>query len=139
MESTSESRDQPVLETIVRAYDESGPGVSLEQIEAATGLPQEDVQRALRALMHEDPPFFTTSPLRASGHIMMIRQMTGRARRTVGSWPTPEGLDDRIIAALQDAADAADTPEEQKRPRKAADAIGGIGKGVVTHMLANGV
>ena len=117
--------------------------MSVQQIEAATGLSQDDVQRALRALMHEDPPFFTTGPVRASGHITMIGQVTGHARRTVGSWPTPEGLADRIVAALQDAADAADNPEEQTRLRKAADAIGGIGKGVVTgvltHVLTNGV
>src|SRR4051812_43839530 len=62
MESTWETRELPVLEAIVRLYDETGTLMSPHMIGATAGLSEDEVQKALRALRHNDPPFVTKMP-----------------------------------------------------------------------------
>jgi hypothetical protein len=141
VKSTWEARELPVLEAIVRGCDDA-TSVTTRQLEAATGLTHDEVQRAVRALLGESPPLFETGPMRGGTYDRLAR-VTGHARRTVGAWPTPENLADRIVAALNDAAESADDPAEKSRLKKAADAVGGVGKGVVTgvltHVLTQGI
>ncbi|WP_020387712.1 hypothetical protein [Kribbella catacumbae] len=70
------------------------------------------------------------------GHIMIVGAPTGHARRVVGAWPTPESLADRIIAALNDAAD--NEPDEAKKGklRRAAEAVAGVGRDILTDVTA---
>ncbi|WP_433022360.1 hypothetical protein [Kribbella sp. CA-294648] len=105
---------QPVLEAIVRLYDETGSAMRAAAVGAAAGLSDDDdLQRALRALEHNDPPFVTKMTGSFGGGIILIGAPTGHARRVVGAWPTPDALADRIIAALNDAAD--NEPDEEKK------------------------
>jgi hypothetical protein len=53
----------------------------------------------------------------------------------VGAWPTPEGLADRILAALADTAENGPSEEERGKARKVLDAAGGVGKSVLTNVL----
>lgn len=137
MDSTWETRDLPVLRAVVQIEDETGQPVEALQIGEATGLDDGAVQRALGALGREEPPFFDLiddSSL-AGTHYFGAAGCTGHARRTVGSWPTPDNLADRIVAGLQDAADHAPTEEERGRARKLLDGATGVGKGVLTGVL----
>ena len=81
--------------------DEIGKYVGVAQLEAATGLGDRPVKRALAALGRENPPFL--EPIDASSlagtYYMGAVNNTGHARRTVGAWPTPENLTDRSITA----------------------------------------
>jgi hypothetical protein len=110
---------------------------SLRRSGERTGLDEATVQQALWALADEDPPFFSYHDLTTYGGraIGFIHRPTGHARRTVGTWPTPEGLADRIIAALEDTAANAPTEEERSRAQKLLDAAKGVGKGVLTGVL----
>ncbi|WP_418058470.1 hypothetical protein [Pimelobacter simplex] len=140
MESTWESRDLPVLAAVVEICDEDEWGMAEpEQIAERTGLPSEDVEKALWKLAGEQPPFFGFSNDSTFGgrDIGTITRPTGHAQRTVGAWPTPESLIERIVAELHEAAERADTPEEKSRLKKAADAVGGVGKGVMTGVLTH--
>jgi hypothetical protein len=137
MDSTWESRDLPVLRVIVAMEDETRRHVTAEQIQQATGLDGDDVQRALGALGREQPPFFEIMDVSSmSGAFYMgAVNSTGHARRTVGSWPTPDNMADRIVAGLQEVAANAPSEEERSRARKVLDGVGGVGKGVLTGVL----
>ena len=138
MDSTWESRDLPVLAAIVALYDESGAAVRAEQIVEATGLTEVDVQRALFALADEQPLFFSTidgSSL-AGRAVLAVTQPTGQARRAVGAWPTAETLADRIVAALNAAADDEPDPVKKGKLRSAAAAGGGVARDVFVEVLS---
>jgi hypothetical protein len=88
-------------------------------------------------LAAEEPAFFSYSDLTTYGGRQMgsITDPTGHARRTVGTWPTPDGLADRIITALEETAANAPSEEERSRAQKMLDGAKGVGKGVLTGVL----
>ena len=143
LQSTWETRELPVLEAIVRLYDETGRVSRFKDVVEASGLIEEEVEKALRALDHETPPLTTKTQKAFGGAVISVGAPTGAARRAVGAWPTPENLADRIVAALQDAADQAQDPDEKTRLKKGAEAVGGVGKsvltGVLTHVITQGM
>lgn len=120
----------------MRLYDETGGLMGSTAIGAAAGLSEEDTQRALRALQHNSPSFVTDMREAADGDILLVDAPTGHARRVAGAWPTPESLTDRIIAALNDAAD--NEPDEAKKGklRRAAEAVAGVGRDILTDVTA---
>jgi hypothetical protein len=137
MESTWETRDLPVLEAIVRTYDETGESPSPPAIAETCGLSGDEVQRALRALDYNEPSFVTKMYVAGGGAgVVAIGAPTGHARRTVGAWPTPDNLADRIIVALNEAAD--NEPDEGKKGklRRAAEAVAGVGRDILTDVTA---
>jgi hypothetical protein len=136
MESTWEIRDMPVLENIVRVHDETGNTPDPSEICTALGFDDEEVQRALRALAQEEPPLITKFHKVLSGRILGVGAPTGYARRMVGAWPTPDGLADRIIAALNEAAD--NEPDEVKKGklRRGAEAVAGVGRDVLVDVTS---
>ena len=136
----------PVLAAVVQICDENSWGEARpDAIAERTGLPLEDVVKALWKLSGERPPFFDLAEASDVGgrEIMSVSNPSGHAQRTVGAWPTPESVVDRMITALQDAAENADTPEERSRLQRASEAVGGVGRGVltgvITHVLTQGV
>jgi hypothetical protein len=137
MESTWESRDLPVLEAIVRLSDEGNYPVEAQELTKRTGFDYETVQQALWALAYEQPPFFDPIDTSSFGGRDMagVREVSGHARRTVSAWPTPEVLADRIITALNEAAN--NEPDEAKKGmlRRGAETVGGVGKDVLTGVL----
>jgi hypothetical protein len=137
MESTWEQRDLPVLKAIVELTEEGLPHVARADVTERTGLDDDVVRAAYFALYGEQPPFCKFSDLStlAGSDIDWARDPTGHARRTAGGWPTSESLADRIVAAFDDAARQTHDPEERARLIRAAEAVGGIGKGVVTGVL----
>jgi hypothetical protein len=114
--STWEDRDLPVLSAIVE-LSETGDGgtILVDDLASATGLDEAVVQKALQALADEYPPFFdyTDGSSMEGREILAVGSPTGHARRTVGAWPTPESLADRLVAALAQAADK--EPDAEKR------------------------
>jgi len=117
--------------------DETNAYVSADALAIATGLDEAQVQRAIGALAREEPPFFEVIDATTGGgtYYMGAVNSTGHARRTVGAWPTPESLTDRIVAALSDVAGNAPTEEERSRAKKTLDVVGGVGKSVLTSVL----
>jgi hypothetical protein len=137
MESTWETRDLLVLEAIVRLYDETGSAMRVAAVGAVAGVSDEDdLQRALRALEHNDPPFVTKMTGSFGVGIILVGAPTGHARRVVGAWPTPDALADRIIAALCNAADNELDEAQKGKLRRAAEAVAGVGRDILTDVTA---
>jgi len=126
---TWETRDLPVLRAIIEASDEGTWQIGVDEIMSRTCFDGETVQRALMALAGEQPPFFTYTDgsTMVGSFIVGVSNPTGHARRTVGTWPTAETWADRLIKALNEAADAEPDPERKGKLRRAAEAVGSLG------------
>lgn len=133
MAETWQSRDLPVLQAAVELWDENGRPPRATMVEAKTGFDFDTVQRALHALDTE--PYFEKS-LSGSGQIIAVGKPTSAALRVAGQWPTPEVQLDRLIDALQHAADDDSRPEEERgRFKQAALWLGGAASQVAINAL----
>lgn len=93
-----------------------------------------------RGFLHLDmatnPPFIEVGRPYANGFYHLVGGVTGHARRTVGAWPTPESLTDRLAAAFVEAAEAETEPTKKGKLRSAAEFFGGVGKDVSSEVIA---
>lgn len=120
------TRDLPILRAIVQLVEERDL-TRAEEIAERTGFDRETVNLGVRALRSEDPPFFTASASMGGG-FGSIHNVTGHARRTVGQWPSAEGLADRITEALAVAAERTDDEEQKGLLRRTARYFGSAGR-----------
>jgi hypothetical protein len=136
VESTWENRDLPVLDAIVRYFDEedSAQIPDAKTFANITGMDPGQVGRAVRAL---SPRFIKTGPAMGDLTNVPIMGITDGARQVVGQWPVPEAVADRIVAALLEAAER--EPDERKRTklRAAADTLGSFGRDLLVNVAAN--
>jgi hypothetical protein len=131
-------RDLPVLKAIVELDDEGAYLFGPRELMKHTGLPYGTIRQALIALAGEQPPFFdyTDGSDDESREIAAIKNISGHARRTVGTWPTPESLAEQIIAGLNAAAEQAPDEEQRSRLQRAAASIAGVGRDVTVNVIA---
>jgi hypothetical protein len=124
-EDTWNARDLPVLRAVVEIYDDSGTYLTrATAVERHTGLDHDTVQRALRRL-NSEPSLFEKVVDSSGGQIIMVGPPTADALRVAGAWPSPEQLLQRLINALETAADDdARGPEERSKFRQAASYLG---------------
>jgi hypothetical protein len=139
VEETWDSRDVPVLDAVVRYFDEHPQGVMLscQEVAGLAGRDPTDVYRALKGL---EPTYVRL--VEGLGHGPMgssVRGVTDAARRAVGQWPSPEVWADRIVGALLEAADRELDEARQSRLRAAADALAGFGRDVLVGVLSGGI
>lgn len=114
-EDTWVTRDLPVLRAVVQLYEDdenSEYWIDVFDIVQKTGLAEEVVQRALRALK-SSPSYFDDVSEHQRG-IDAVGPPTAAARRAVGAWPSPENVVERIVAALEQAAEDDARPDEQR-------------------------
>ena len=118
-------RDLPLLREAVRRIDAGEEWPGMQAIATSCGIDFGQAEVAFEAL--EEDGYLVISG-RASGSLNgYISQVTGKARREVGAWPTAEGVVDQLVAALAAAADAETEPEKKSRLREAADTLGSTG------------
>ena len=120
-------------------YESTGSPMGREAIESATGFEAGKVQAALRALDSEDPPFVSRFERVLTGDIIFIGAPTGHARRAVGAWPTPESLADRLVSALDEAAEREPDPERKGWLRKSAAYLGSAGRDLAVEIGATAI
>jgi hypothetical protein len=136
VESTWESRDLPVLNAIVRYFEEEFDGVypSAQTFADRLGMDPQQVAKAVTALA---PTYLVIAPSLGGPESLSIDDVTDAARRAVGQWPSPDSVVERIARALLDAADR--EPDEQKRSRlrTLGEGLLGFGKDVAANAVAN--
>ena len=86
-------------------------------IRSEVRLDVSQMRAGLKALEDAWPPYITITWLKGAfddveGHVTGVSE---RARRELGTWPSPETMFDRLAAALVQAADA--EPEVASGPR----------------------
>jgi hypothetical protein len=112
------TRDLPVLQAIVEIYDSTGRNARPGEIATRTGLDQETVQRAIRALYTE--PYMQEGTQAFGGQHLIVGTPTGDALGVAGQWPSPENLLERLVTGLEGAAEDEDRPEEERSKLKQA-------------------
>lgn len=138
--STWSWREEPVLRTVVRLYDETLSPIAIGEVEAELpDLSHDDIQRGAHALATAG--YFDT--MGAHGlRVLRIGAVSERARRESGQWPAAEATD-RLLDALREAAESGTTEEVRSRARRAFDALSGAGRdiavGVTTAVLTGQV
>lgn len=136
-------RDEPVLRAIIELSDEGAHLIRPEQLTERTGLDPDTVQLALRAIVDDDPPLVTgATDSRDWGggrQISVVHSPTGRARRLIGTWPTPEKLAEQIIAELDRAAELEDRDDERGRLKRMAAWMDGAGRDIFLNVVATAV
>jgi hypothetical protein len=138
MESTWDTRDLPVLDAIVRYFDEhDGPEIpDVGTFAKLTGLDPGQVARAVRAL---SPRFIKTAATMGGLMHVAIMGVTDEARQAVGQWPSPEVWVDRLVKALRVAAERESDPEKKSRLRAMAEGLGGFARDVAVGVLSGGI
>lgn len=111
-DDTWTDRDLPVLRAAVEIYDQTGRRAKARELARACGFDPDTVQRALRALYRQ--PYFDEGLRDFDGNTHIVGPPTGDALRVAGQWPSPENQLERLIAALQSAADDDSRPEEER-------------------------
>lgn len=109
-------RELPVLQAAVAAMDDGTGLAMLGDLEAATGMPFEDVRRAVIALHRGG--VIVAGPMTESAagtQVHFVNDLTREAYELAGAWPTPENLATRIVEALEQIAE--DTNDEDERTR----------------------
>jgi hypothetical protein len=137
MEETWSKRDLPVLDAIVRMRDAKplDPGPSYGDLAQETGLPLDEITRAVASL---EGSFVEVSKVMAGGFTgnWRITQLSPSARQAVGQWPTAEAYADRLMEVLREEEGRASTPERRSKIRAVLDALGGIGHDVLVDVSA---
>lgn len=136
MSDTWVNRDLPVLTALVQLVDETGHAVKATKLEQVTGFDGPTVQRALRALNTEEPAYFTAATVAMGNHVMIVGGVTGKARRAVGAWPTPENVTSALLDRLELLANDEGVSEDNRsRARRIRDALADGGGAVLTGVL----
>lgn len=137
MEETWTRRDLPVLSAVVEAFDAdplpTPPRVP--EIAEVTGLPVDEVVRALNAL---DDVYLSFRTLMSGGDptLWYVERVFPAARSVVGQWPSPDTLVPSLTAALEQVAEQTADEDTRGRLRRAADALGGLAKEVAVEVVA---
>jgi hypothetical protein len=133
VENTWTSRDLPVLDAIVRYFDEHDDAIpEVTDLAAITGLDEEPVYRACRALNGA----YIDLQLSGDAGSSFVRAVYPAARGVVGQWPSADQWVTQLVTALNQAADAEPSEEKQSKLRQAAQVIGGVGKEIVVQVIA---
>lgn len=67
---------------------------------------------------------------------LLVRGVTERARRAVGTWPEAQRLADRLLATLGQAADAEPGGERRTALKRTLAFLGGAGRDVLVQTAA---
>lgn len=134
MEETWADRDLPVLNAAA-ALLEGSYMVTVSDIAERTGLEQPDVARALEAL-HPSHVDFRRTETGGDPTFWYVLKITPEGRRAAGQWPTAEGLIDRLVKALREAASGEQDPQRQQQLNQAADLLAGDVRDVAVQAAA---
>jgi predicted transcriptional regulator len=102
LEDTWRERDLPVLSAAVELMERSYM-VTVSDIAERTGLDQAAVAASLDAL-HPTHLDFRKTETGGDPTFWYVLKVTPEGRRTVGQWPTAEGLVDQLVQAFRSAA-----------------------------------
>ena len=94
LDETWTSRELPVLEYLVQRFEDPDvPDIQATEIVKSLDLPPAEVARSLRKLSEASPPYVEVIPPAAEVRDPdMVFNVTERARRAVGQWPTAESV-----------------------------------------------
>jgi hypothetical protein len=137
VDDTWARRDLPVLDAIVSVFDKPDRyQMRMPELVGLCRLPEGEVQAALRVLANATPPYISGTEVSGLTYPVIITDVTERARRAVGQWPTPESLVNQVVNGLSEAAAHEPEPGKKWALREAASVLGDTAKDVATEIAA---
>jgi hypothetical protein len=124
------NRDYPVLREAARRIDAGDVHVHQDVIAEATGLESDEVKRAAAALERRGLVMLTKD----LGPVRFV-EVSGAAYLITGLHPDADDALSRLVQVLQQAAERTGDQEERSRLRRAADALLGVSRDVMTGVL----
>ncbi len=125
------TRDFPVLKEVTRRID-AGEGIAQSiDIANALGIENDKVVLAAKALDRRD----LVALDQGYGGTVNFLDVSGEAYLITGLHPNGEDALTGLVEALQQAADQVDDPEERSRLRRAAEAVRGVSRDIMTGVL----
>jgi hypothetical protein len=106
------------------------------QIARLAALDEEQAKRALKALHEAEPALIRGMTIDQAPYPVWVTGVTERGRREAGAWPEPGQLADRLLAALEKAADAEPEGEKRTALKRALAFLGGAGRDVLVQTTA---
>jgi hypothetical protein len=136
--STWADRELPILRAALRRVDAGEEWPDLQELRAEVGLSAPLMRAGLKALEGAWPPYIEVrtvkgSPDEVEGHIHGVSE---RTRRELGTWPSAESLVDRLVEALEQAADAEEEPQKKGKLRAAGEALAGFARDVAVGVVS---
>lgn len=132
------TRDLPILREALLALD-MGEEADLEAIRTRLGMTATEIRIGVEALANANPPYLEWTigngwnGERSPGSIDRVFE---RARRELGTWPTPDSFVTELATALRQAADAEPEPEKKNKLQATADALLSFGRDVAVLVAA---
>jgi hypothetical protein len=128
------TRDLPVLRHVAHLVEvDRADEVRPEGVAEQLGIDEDDALHSLIAL-HDAAYIDGLRSDTFGGKYILATGLTERGRRAVGLWPSGESVD-ALVDALRQAEEATDDPEERGALRKAASAVLGVGRDVMTDVM----
>ena len=141
VQSTWATRELPILAAAFRKVEAGDTSINqLATICEEPGLAPRELLAGLGALQSADPPYLEVdygggwSDERAGGGY--VSEVSERARRELGAWPTADGLLEQLVAALVREAEEEPEPERRGRLRNAADVLGGAARDIAVSVIS---
>jgi DNA-binding PadR family transcriptional regulator len=130
---------RPVLVAVYEALAAEGgmiPTTDLGGVSAALGRETED-ERTYRVLVELKEKGYISGTQTGGGGFVLI-QLQEKGLQEVAGWPTRPGEDTyaQLLAALSERIEQSDSPEERTKLERFRDALAGVGRDVLTDVLA---
>jgi hypothetical protein len=126
-----------VLDLAVRYFDDPDAyRLGIPAIVEQAALSEDHVKPALRALDGASPPLVEGIGSGETNYPVWLTGVTERARRLVGAWPSPDNLTDRLIAALESAAETEQYEEKRTTLKRMASLLGGMGRDIFVEVAS---
>jgi hypothetical protein len=131
------SRELPILRAALAQLDTGVDAVDLDALRVSLRMTPDEIFAAVRAL--GEAGYIDVElrngwdGTRSPGYIDHVHE---RARRELGTWPTPENVLGELVAALSKASEEASEPEQKTRLRATADALSGFARDVAVAVVA---
>ena len=138
MEDTWASRDLPILEAIVSAFNDPDPVPTADTRTDRALRPSGTGRRhgPARPGQYQAAAVGVSAAAGTATYPIIITDVTERARRLVGQWPTAESLAGQIAEALTEAAEHEPDPVRKGRLREARAVLGDTSRGVLVEVLS---
>jgi hypothetical protein len=128
----------PILAGALRRLDAGEDFVMLEDLRAELGLDLGQMRAGLKALASARPPYVEVSYSLAGGTLAgsHLDAVSERARRELGTWPSPDDVIDRLVVALSQAAEVEPDAQRKSRFRSAAESLAGMARDIAVQAIA---
>jgi hypothetical protein len=136
VESTWERVELPILEQMYEAENSEPPLYLSFVANGQASSTAEEIRAAERLIA---AGYLEGKPVRAMGGVMFdlrAKRLTEKGLRAVGAWPSPSDGREAFLAALQQAIDSTDDPEERTRLEKLRSAAGEVTKASFVAVLS---